>query len=189
MRIDWRAGKTLAAGAARRNTGGRRPNLARMIRDAQPSDTGELLRLIKALALYEKEPEAVQATESDLRRALFGPDPKVFAMVAEVDGAVVGIAIYFLSFSTWTGRHSLYLEDLFVEPGFRGRGLGRDLVAALARKALDLGCARMEWAVLDWNEPAIGFYRALGARPMDGWTLYRLSGEPLASAVELTSPS
>ncbi len=160
-----------------------------MIRDAQPSDTGDLLRLIRALALYEKEPEAVEATEPDLERALFGPDPRVFASVAEVDGAVVGMAIYFLSYSTWTGRHSLYLEDLFVEPGWRGRGLGRDLVAALARRAVALGCARMEWAVLDWNEPAIGFYRALGARPMEGWTLYRLSGASLASAAEPTSPA
>ena len=159
-----------------------------MIRDAHPSDTPDLLRLIRALALYEKEPDAVRTTQADLERALFSSDPKVFACVAEQDGAVVGMAIYFLSFSTWTGRHSLYLEDLFVEPGCRGRGLGRDLVAALARRAVELGCARMEWSVLDWNEPAIGFYRALGARPMDGWTVYRLGEEPLSSVAALAPP-
>lgn len=159
-----------------------------MIRDAHPSDTRDLLRLIRALALYEKEPDAVRTTEADLDRALFGSDPKVFAYVAEQDGAVVGMAIYFLSFSTWTGRHSLYLEDLFVDPRCRGRGLGRELMAALARRAVDLGCARMEWSVLDWNEPAIGFYRALGARPMDGWTVYRLGDGSLSSVAALARP-
>lgn len=153
-----------------------------MIRDAAPSDLGDLLRLIRALAVYEKEPDAVETTGDDLRRALFGPEPKVFASVAEADGEVVGMAIYFLTFSTWTGRHSLYLEDLFVDPHARGRGLGRALLTSLAARAVEWGCARMEWAVLDWNDPAIGFYRAMGARPMDGWTVYRLSGEDLAAA-------
>ncbi len=153
-----------------------------MIRDATPSDTGDLLRLIRELAAYEKEPDAVEATEEDLRQALFCPHPKVFAVIAEEGGAAVGMALYFLSFSTWTGRHSLYLEDLFVEPEHRGRGLGRALLTALARRAVESGCRRMEWAVLDWNEPAIGFYRALGARPMDEWTVFRLSGEALAAA-------
>lgn len=153
-----------------------------MIRDAVPSDTGDLLRLIRALARYEKEPEAVETTEQDLDRALFGLHPKVFASVAEHDGLVVGMAIWFLTFSTWTGRHSLYLEDLFVEPQHRGRGLGRALLGDLARQAVAMGCARMEWAVLDWNEPARGFYRSLGAQPLDEWTVFRLTGADLARA-------
>lgn len=151
-----------------------------MIRAAVPSDSPDLLRLIRELAAYEKEPDAVETTEADLRSALFGADPQVFASVADEDGEVVGMAIWFLTFSTWTGRHSLYLEDLFVDGSYRGRGLGRDLVSSLAERARALGCARMEWSVLDWNEPAIGFYRALGARPMDGWTVFRLDGDALA---------
>jgi GNAT superfamily N-acetyltransferase len=150
-----------------------------MIRDATPTDTAALLKLIRDLAAYEKEPDAVEATEADLDRALFGPDPKVFAAVADQDGRVVGLALYFFTFSTWTGRHSLYLEDLIVDPSQRGRGLGRALVSELAARAVAQGCARMEWSVLDWNQPAIGFYRSLGARPMDGWTVYRLDGDSL----------
>lgn len=156
-----------------------------MIRDATRGDTGDLLRLVRALAAYEKEPDAVEATEADLERALFCPHPKVFAVVAQADGATVGMALYFLSFSTWTGRHSLYLEDLFVEPGHRGRGLGRALLTDLARRAEELDCARMEWSVLDWNQPAIDFYLSMGARPMDDWTVYRLSGQALARAAAL----
>ncbi|HET9078504.1 MAG TPA: GNAT family N-acetyltransferase [Acidimicrobiales bacterium] len=159
-----------------------------MIREATPSDIGDLLRLIRALAAYEKEPDAVATTGEDLQRALFGPEPKVFASVAEDGGAVVGMAVYFLTFSTWTGRHSLYLEDLFVDPSHRGRGLGLALLGGLARRAVELGCARMEWSVLDWNEPAIGFYRSLGARPMDEWTVFRLDGEALAAAAALVAP-
>lgn len=98
------------------------------------------------------------------------------------------MAVYFLSYSTWTGRHSLYLEDLFVEADHRGRGLGQALLTGLARRAVELGCRRMEWAVLDWNEPAIGFYRRLGARPMDEWTVFRLSDEALTSAAALAGP-
>ena len=150
------------------------------IRDAVPADTSDLLRLIRELAGYEREPDAVEATEADLRRHLFDPGPKVFALVAEVDGSVVGMAIYFVSFSTWTGRHGLYLEDLFVEPAHRSQGIGRALMLALARQAVDRGYQRLEWAVLDWNQPAIGFYRALGAIPMDEWTTFRLAGEALA---------
>jgi GNAT superfamily N-acetyltransferase len=152
-----------------------------VIRDATPADVPDLFRLVEALAAYEREPDAVEATEDDLRRALFGPDPKVFALVAEEHGAVVGMAIYFLSFSTWTGRHSLYLEDLFVDPAARGRGTGKALLAALASRAVGIGCARLEWAVLDWNDPAIGFYRSLGAVPMDEWTTFRLTGQALVA--------
>ena len=150
------------------------------IRDAVPADISDLLRLIRELAGYEREPDAVEATEADLRRHLFDPGPKVFALVAEVDGSVVGMAIYFVSFSTWTGRHGLYLEDLFVEPAHRSQGVGRALMQALAGRAVDRGYQRLEWAVLDWNQPAIGFYRALGAIPMDEWTTFRLAGEALA---------
>jgi GNAT superfamily N-acetyltransferase len=150
------------------------------IRDAVPADTSDLLRLIRELAGYEREPDAVEATEADLRSHLFDPGPQVFALVAEVDGSVVGMAIYFVSFSTWTGRHGLYLEDLFVEPAHRSQGIGRALMRALARRAVDRGYQRLEWAVLDWNQPAIGFYRALGAIPMDEWTTFRLAGEALA---------
>jgi GNAT superfamily N-acetyltransferase len=152
-----------------------------VIRDAVPADVGHLLRLIQALAGYEREPDAVETTEDDLRQALFDPEPKVFALVAETAGHVVGMAIYFVSFSTWTGRHGLYLEDLFVEPAHRSAGIGRTLMSALAARALRLGYKRLEWAVLDWNEPALSFYRALGATPMDSWTTFRLAGAPLAS--------
>lgn len=155
-----------------------------MIREARPEDTGDVLRLIKALAAYEREPDAVEATEDSLAAALFGPHPLVHAHVAEEDGRVVGMAVWFLSFSTWTGRHTLYLEDIFVEPGMRGRGLGRDLLRRLATRAVELGCARMDWAVLDWNEPAMGFYRSVGARPMEEWTTWRLEGQELARLVQ-----
>lgn len=155
-----------------------------MIREARPEDTGDILRLIRALAEYEREPDAVEATEDSLDAALFGPQPLVHAHVAEVEGRVVGIAVWFLSFSTWTGRHSLYLEDLFVDPAIRGQGLGRDLVRRLAARAVELGCARMDWAVLDWNEPAMGFYRSFGAGPMEEWTTWRVEGEALSRLAE-----
>lgn len=151
-----------------------------MIREARPDDTGDLLRLVRALADYEREPDAVEATEDSLARALFGPDPRVHAFVAEMDGRVVGMAVWFLSYSTWTGRHSLYLEDLFVEPDARRHGVGRALIRRLAQRALELGCARMDWSVLDWNEPAMAFYRTLGARPMEEWTTWRVEGATLA---------
>ena len=152
-----------------------------MIRDAGPADVGQLLRLIQELAEFERASDAVQATEEDLHGALFCPDPKVFALVAEEAGSVVGMAIYFVSFSTWTGRHGLYLEDIFVVPEHRSRGLGRELVTALAVCAVQLGCSRVEWAVLDWNEAAIGFYESLGAEAMDDWTTFRISGQSLAA--------
>ena len=139
---------------------------------------------MRELATYERAPEAVEATEPLLAEALFPSDGEaaVFAHVAEVDGVVVGMAVWFVSFSTWTGRHGLYLEDLVVSQAHRGRGIGRRLVAALAAVCVERGYARFEWAVLDWNEPAIGFYRALGAQPMDEWTVFRLSGEALRRA-------
>lgn len=155
-----------------------------MIREARPADAGDLLRLIRALADYEREPDAVEATEELLSASLFGPDPKVHAYVAERDGRVVGMAVWFLAFSTWTGRHTLYLEDLFVEPDARRHGAGRALIRRLASRAIELGCSRMDWSVLDWNEPAMAFYRTLGARPMEEWTTWRVEGRALSLLAE-----
>ena len=152
-------------------------------RPAAPSDVPELLRLIVELAVYEKEPDAVRTTEADLERALFGEAPAVFAFVVDGDepGELAGLAIWFLTFSTWEGVHGIHLEDLYVAPQHRGAGHGRALLARLAQEAVDRGLARVEWAVLDWNEPSIGFYRSLGASSMDEWTTFRLDGDALSS--------
>lgn len=149
------------------------------IRPARPGDEGDILRLIKALADYEREPDAVETTAEGLRGHLFGDEPRVFAHVAELDGRVVGIAVWFLSFSTWTGQHGIYLEDLFVEPAVRGGGVARDLLKALAAEAEVRGYPRLDWAVLDWNEPAKGFYRRMGARHNETWEMWRLDGADL----------
>ncbi len=152
-----------------------------MIRAARVGDVPAIHRLIRALAEYEKSLDEVTATEQDLRHALFGPAPAVFAHVATGDdGVVAGFALWFLNYSTWTGTHGIYLEDLFVEPAARGRGHGKALLAELARLCAERGYARLEWAVLDWNTPSIEFYRAIGARAMDDWDNYRLSGPALA---------
>jgi GNAT superfamily N-acetyltransferase len=151
------------------------------VRTAVPGDEGEILRLIRALATYEREPDAVEATAEGLRAHLFADAPRVFAHVAEQDGQVVGIAVWFLNFSTWTGRHGIYLEDLFVEPDARGAGVARALVRALADEAAARGCARIDWAVLDWNDLAKGFYRRLGARHNEDWEPWRLDGDALAA--------
>ena len=153
-----------------------------VIRVAQPSDIDQILDLIRGLASYEREPDAVETTAEDLHRALFGPEPRVWAHVAVApDGGpgLAGMALWFLAFSTWTGQPTLYLEDLFVRPEVRSSGLGRQLVAALAARAVELGCARMDWSVLDWNESAQGFYRSIGAAPMEEWTTWRVSGPAL----------
>ena len=150
-----------------------------MIRHAGPGDARVLVELIRELAEYEREPDKVEIDVDMLVEALFCEAPAVFALVAEEGGEVVGMALYFRSFSTWTGRHGVYLEDLYVRPSCRGKGIGRALVGALARIALDRGDRRLEWAVLDWNEPAIRFYRSLGAEPLEEWTTYRVSGAPL----------
>lgn len=137
------------------------------------------MRLVRRLAEYERAAHEVRATEEDLHASLFGPDPKAFVHVAEHEGEVAGFALWFLSYSTWLGRHGIYLEDLFVDPDVRGRGLGKALLAELARIADERGYGRVEWSVLDWNTPAIGFYKALGARPQDEWTVYRLTGDAI----------
>lgn len=153
------------------------------VRPATIDDVPRILELIHALALYEREPDAVEATEGDLVAALFPPSatPTAHAHVAEVDGEVVGMALWFVSFSTWTGRNGIWLEDLFVQPEHRGAGLGRQLLAALARVCVERGWRRLEWWVLDWNEPSIDFYRRIGATPEDEWTRYRLAGAALTA--------
>lgn len=154
------------------------------IRRATEADVPALLRLIVALAVYEREPDAVKATPASLAETMFGPDAKVFAHLAEQDGNVVGVALWFETYSTWTGRPSLYLEDLFVDPTARGAGAGRALFRALAHEALDRGCARIDWAVLDWNEKARGFYRALGGFHSTGWEPWRIEGQALQDLAE-----
>ena len=152
-----------------------------ILRPAVPADVPVLVGLIEELAAFEREPDAVEIDEAMLGDALFTPTPTVFATVAEEDGAVIGAAIHFRNFSTWTGRVGIYLEDLYVRPDHRGRGIGRALLVHLARTAHDRGYARVDWSVLDWNEPALALYRSVGARPMTGWTGYRLDGDALAA--------
>jgi GNAT superfamily N-acetyltransferase len=150
-----------------------------MIRPAQPADVPAIHQLIRDLASYEKSLPEVTATEDDLRRALLADLPAVFAHVAEHGGQVAGFALWFLSFSTWEGRHGIYLEDLYVRPDLRRLGLGRALLAELARICVARGYARLEWSVLDWNSPARAFYASLGAAEMDEWTVHRLTGAAL----------
>jgi GNAT superfamily N-acetyltransferase len=150
------------------------------LRRARPGDEDGILACIQALADYEKEPDAVEATAGDLRESLFGPSPSVFAHVVEKNGQIVGIAVWFLNYSTWTGRHGVYLEDLFVRETERRHGYGQALLQALARVCVERGYRRFEWSVLDWNEPSIAFYRSLGAVGMDGWTVQRVAGDALA---------
>jgi GNAT superfamily N-acetyltransferase len=150
-----------------------------VIRDATAEDTGLILQLIRDLAVYEREPDAVVATEELLHDALFSADAVAGALIAEHHGVTVGFALWFRSFSTWLGRPGIYLEDLFVRPEHRGQGHGRALLEELARRCVATGGARLEWSVLDWNEPAIRFYQSVGAASMDEWTVHRLSGDAL----------
>ncbi|SRR5579885_2965129 len=150
-----------------------------MIRPAAPADVPTVARLIRALAEYERLADRVALDEARLRDHLFGPRPYVEALIAEDAGTPVGFALFFHNYSTFLARPGLYLEDLFVLPEYRGRGHGKALLVALAKLAAERGCGRLEWAVLDWNEPAIGFYKSLGAVPMDDWTVYRLDGDAL----------
>lgn len=152
-----------------------------MIRPAREADVPAIHRMIGELAEYERGRHEVVATENDLRAALFGERPALFAHVAEAEGEAVGYAVWFLNYSTWTGTHGIYLEDLYVRPEHRGSGLGRALLAELARICVARGYHRLQWWVLDWNAPARGFYASLGAGPMDEWTVYRLDGAALAA--------
>ena len=149
------------------------------IRSATAADVGVILEFIVGLAVYERLENEVVASEAGLREALFGARPDAEVLIAEWDGAPAGFALFFHNFSTFLGRRGLYLEDLFVQPAYRGRGVGRALLARLAATAVERGCGRFEWSVLDWNESAIGFYESLGARPQSDWTVYRVTGDAL----------
>jgi GNAT superfamily N-acetyltransferase len=154
------------------------------IRDASISDVPTILQLIRDLATYERAPNDVVATEEGLREVLFGVEPSAKVVLIFEGKEAIGFAVYFFNFSTWLGRPGLYLEDLFVKPETRGRGYGRALLVHLAKIARDHGCGRMEWAVLDWNEPAIQFYRKLGATPLEDWTVFRLTQDGINRLAE-----
>jgi GNAT superfamily N-acetyltransferase len=152
-----------------------------ILRFAAPGDETGILACIQALADYEREPDAVENTVELLTETLFGAEPRAFAHVVEREGEIVGIALWFLTYSTWTGRHGIWLEDLYVDGAQRGRGYGKALISALAALCVERDYSRLEWTVLDWNEPAIGFYRSIGATPMSEWTTQRLTGQELAA--------
>lgn len=153
--------------------------MALTIRPATRADVGQILAFIRALAVYEREPDAVEATEEGLLEHGFGENPYYTCLIAEQDGTPAGFALFFYDYSTWLGKPGLYLEDLFVLPEFRGLGIGKALLQRLASIALEKGCARMKWEVLDWNTPAIDFYQAMGAEFLDTWRNVRLSGDAL----------
>ncbi len=157
-----------------------------MIRPAVEDDVEVLVELIYDLAAYERFPDSAKVDREQLRAALFSASPTVFAHVAEEQGTVIGMAIWFLSFSTWTGRTGIALEDLYVRPEGRGRGIGRALLSELAAIAHQSGYSRIDWSVLRWNKSAIGFYESLGAVPMDEWTGYRLEADGIAALVDPT---
>jgi GNAT superfamily N-acetyltransferase len=157
------------------------------IEPASEADVPLILGFIRELAEYERMLDKVVATEALLHEQLFGARPGAEVLIARLEAEPVGFALFFHNFSTFLGRRGLYLEDLFVRPAYRGKGVGRALLAQLARTALARGCGRLEWWVLDWNAPAIGFYRALGAHAMSDWTVFRLSGEPLAALARSTA--
>jgi GNAT superfamily N-acetyltransferase len=159
------------------------------VRRAREDDVPAILAMVRELAVYERAGHEVRATEEQFREALFGERPAVFAHVIDDDeGRLAAFALWFLNFSTWLGRHGIYLEDLYVRPEHRGRGYGRLLLAELAQECVTRGYGRLEWWVLDWNEPALGFYRSLGAVPMDEWTVHRLTGQDLGNLSGLEGP-
>ncbi|MDQ6751864.1 MAG: GNAT family N-acetyltransferase [Actinomycetota bacterium] len=151
-----------------------------VIRTAVPADVPEILTMIHDLAIYEGEPDAVKTTPQMLHESLFGESPRIFAHIAEDSYGVQGFALWFLNYSTWEGVHGIYLEDLYVRPEARGAGYGKALLRVLARTAVERGYARVEWAVLNWNEPSINFYKSLSAVPQDEWTTFRLAGDALS---------
>lgn len=155
-----------------------------MVREAQPADVPQIVGLVHGLAAYENAAASCTLTSEQLQKQLFGPAPAVFALVAEADSQVVGTCLWFLNFSTWDGVHGIHIEDLFVLPDYRGRGLGRDFFAVLAGVCRERGYSRIQWQVLDWNTPSIDFYAGLGAVRLDGWHAQRLSGAPLAALAE-----
>ena len=150
------------------------------VRPVAADDVAAVVDLVRELAGYEKAPDEARMTEEQLSAALFAESPQLFGHVAEADdGVVVGMALWFLTFSTWRGTHGIHLEDLYVQPQHRGSGLGRELLRTLADVCVQRGYSRLEWSVLDWNTPSIEFYEAAGAVPMDGWTVFRLTGDAL----------
>jgi GNAT superfamily N-acetyltransferase len=149
------------------------------IRAATQADAAAVYSFIRDLAEYERLIDDVDATPANIDEALFGPNPRVFCDIAEWAGAPAGFALWFYNFSTFRGRHGIYLEDLFVRPAYRGKGIGKALILNLAQRAVRENCARVEWSVLDWNEPSIKFYESLGAIAMEEWTIYRLTGSAL----------
>lgn len=155
------------------------------IRDAVASDVPQILALIRELAEYEKMPQEVKATEADLLRDGFSGTPRFFVAMAEWEAKPAGFALWFFNYSTWQGRPGIYLEDLFVRPSFRGRGIGKALLVHLARRAVAEECGRFQWQVLDWNAPAIGFYETLGARALNEWITMRVSDEAIARMAEM----
>ena len=159
-----------------------------MIRLATPADVPAIYQMIRDLAAYERALPEVTGTQQDLHQSLFGPDPVVFAHVAEHEGQVAGFALWFLNYSTWQCRPGIYLEDLYVRPEFRGGGYGRQLLTELAALCVERGYGRLDWAVLDWNEPARGFYARLGATSQDDWTINRLTGAALRSLAAARPP-
>ena len=163
-----------------------RPDIT--LRPATRDDVPLIFALIRELADYEREPDAVKTDEAQLAANLFGAHPGAEVVIAHVDGEPAGFALFFHNFSTWLGRRGLYLEDLFVRPHYRGRGVGQVLMAHLAKLAVERDCGRFEWSVLDWNSPAIGFYRRLGAVGMDEWTVQRLTGAALRALADDLAP-
>lgn len=153
--------------------------MSTVIRPATRADVPQILDFIRGLAIYEREPDAVTTTEADLERDGFGPNPFYFCLIAERNGAPAGFAFYFFNYSTWLGRPGLYLEDLFVLPEFRGLGIGKALLERVAAIAVEKGCPRLQWEVLDWNTPAIEFYKAMGAEFLDEWRNVRVTGAAL----------
>jgi GNAT superfamily N-acetyltransferase len=158
--------------------------MATTIRPATRADIPQILKFIHGLAAYERAPEAVTATEADLERDGFGSNPFYFCLIAEHEGRPAGFAFYFFNYSTWQGRPGLYLEDLFVEPELRGLGIGKALLKQVAAIAVEKGCGRLQWAVLDWNTPAIEFYQAMGAEFLDEWRTVRVTGGELEVLAE-----
>lgn len=158
------------------------------IRNAEPTDVPFIVALVRELAEYERSPQDAKATDATMHDALFGPRPAAEALIGEIDGERLGIAVFFHNFSTWTCQRGVYLEDLFVRPAARGMGLGEALLKRVATIAVERGCPRMEWLVIDWNAPAIGFYEKLGAKQLSQWTIHRLAGEALHAAAGVTPP-
>lgn len=157
-----------------------------VIRPAELSDAAQILQFVRELATYEKQPEAVSATLTDIEQ-LFNDDSSTHALICTLDEQAIGFAVYFYNYSTWLGKHGLYLEDLYVSPQYRGVGAGKKILTHLAKLAVQRGCGRFEWSVIDWNQPAIDFYQSLGAQPQNEWIIYRLTGQALLDAANVDS--